>query len=98
MTRMKNNFITLEFEKTVSRLVGYDYGKNIYFNQAKKKIDLSKKNTIIFPNNIVKIGSSFVQGFFSEIIKKMGLREIKENIKIEAANNEIKEKIFNNLI
>ena len=61
---MLDNTIEIKVEKSLSGLAGYDYGKKIYNEQVKEKIDISKNITIIFPEHIKRVASSFVQGFF----------------------------------
>ena len=65
------NVIKLEVEKTISRLAGNKYGKDIYENQVKKFININEYNVIIIPDTIEDIAISFVQGFTSEIFEQI---------------------------
>ena len=89
--------IELEFDKTLSGLAGYDYGKDIYKKQVKNKIDFKQKTCIVFPNNIQRIASSFVQGFFEEIIANAGISSVGNTIDIKCVNEELKQSIVDNL-
>lgn len=93
-----NNYITLEFDKSVSRLAGFPYGERIYKEQVKDQVDFTKPVVIEFPSQIIKIGSSFVQGFFNEIVAKVGMEEIGGRVQIKAGSEEVRASIFNNLI
>lgn len=96
---MKTNRIELSFtDKTVTRLAYYPYGKQIYEEQVKPHINFFDDITyIVFPNHIVKLASSFVQGFFEEIIEKVGYEAIGKKIIVESSNDSLKTSIFENL-
>lgn len=93
---MKNNII-LVFDKATTRLAGNPYGKSVYKEQVEGKLDLENKNVIIFPDNIVKVASSFTQGLFSEIISLLGYSGVEEIIEIEAGTEKLKQDIYNDL-
>lgn len=94
----KENYIYLEFDKTTTRLTYYPYGKEVYETQVKSKLDFSDEVTyIIFPDQIVKTGSSFVQGFFEDIVSKLGFEAIGEKIVIVSKNESLKESVRENL-
>ena len=63
------NKVELKFDKTVTRLAGNPYGRLVYEEQVKGKVDFGKTVYITFPDEIIYIASSFVQGFFDEIVK-----------------------------
>lgn len=92
-----NNYIKLEFDKTITRLAGFPYGEAIYNEQVKNRVDFSKLVTIEFPEQIVKIASSFVQGFFNEIICEVGVDGIGKNVQIITPNPNLKQTIISNL-
>lgn len=92
------NTITLKFDNTMTRLAGNPYGKKIYDEQVKDNYtDYTKKLDIIFPNNIEKIASSFVQGFFSYLVSEIGYEGIDENITIKAGSEELSKLIIKRL-
>lgn len=94
---MEGKQICLEFNPMVTRLAGFDFGEDTYREQVEKQIDYSEKTTIVFPKQIIKVASSFVQGFFSEIIAKVGLEEIGSQIIVDAGNKELIASILDNL-
>jgi hypothetical protein len=92
-----SNLIFINVDKSITGLAGYDYGKKIYEDQVKGKVDLSKELTITFPNNIQRIASSFIQGFFEDIVEHIGLSGVEQLIKLEVSNEHLKNSIYNNL-
>lgn len=70
------NKVVLTFDKSVQRLAGYELGQSIYQNQVAGKLDYSQEAYIEFPSEIIKAASSFIQGFFEEIVRAVGLKGI----------------------
>lgn len=95
---MESNYVCLQFAPVVTRLAGYDYGKEIFQSQVENRIDFSCQATIEFPERIVKIASSFVQGFFENIINQAGLDKIGSQIIIKTRSSELTSSILNNLV
>jgi hypothetical protein len=89
--------IELIFNKATTRLAGNPYGKDVYDKQVKNKIDFSRVNVISFPENIEKVASSFVQGFFSEIIKEVGYIGFQNIIILDIKNESLKKEIMRDL-
>jgi hypothetical protein len=92
------NEIKLEFKKSLTKLAGYSYGKNIYDEQVKNKIDINREIVIIFPDNIKDIASSFIQGFFYDFVENIGIKGIERQVDIVSSDPEMKQKIIKNLI
>mgnify|MGYP003306632411 CR=1 FL=1 len=91
--------INLVFDKTTTRLAGYNYGIEVYKNQVEPLIDMSSDIIYItFPKEIVKIASSFVQGFFNVIIKKRGYDSIGKSVIVESDNDGLAIGVYNDLI
>lgn len=95
---MMTNRIELKFDKATTKLAGNPYGRSVFDDQLRDKIDYSKKNIIIFPNNIERVASSFTQGMFSEIIKEIGYDKLNQIIKIEAGSGELEKRIYEDLV
>lgn len=91
------NIIQLHFGKAVTRLAGNEYGRQIYQEQVKDIIDFSSVTQIVFPEQIISIASSFVQGFFDEIIANIGILGIGKQIIIVAPSLNVEERIIKNL-
>lgn len=94
---MENNIIELEFDKTIAGLAGNDYGYEEYKNQMMGKFDYEKMNVIIFPAQIKKVAISFVQGMFSDILKKIGKNEIEKYVTIKSSSEQLSKKIVNDI-
>ena len=90
--------IVLQFNKADTRLAGNSYGRKVFEDQVRDKIQYNQKNIIIFPNNIEKVASSFVQGFFAEIVKMIGYEKFDDVIEIHAKSEELARRIKSDLI
>lgn len=90
---MKKNEISLVFDRTLSNLAGYDFGIKVYNEQVKDKLNISEDFTIVFPDTIIGVAASFVQGLFSNIIEKLGLLSTKNKVSIVAFDNKLAESI-----
>lgn len=93
-----SNRIEIKVDKAITGLAGYDYGKKIFMEQAADKIDFNDKIIIVFPENIQRMASSFIQGFFEEIVKNIGISGIEANVEIQSGNEKLKNIILDNLI
>lgn len=89
--------IELVIKKDLTKLAGNAYGKNIYETQVKSVINLKEKTEIVIPERIDRIASSFIQGFFSEIVAEIGLVGIEEKIEISSSIPRCKQFILENL-
>ncbi len=89
--------IYLDFPQTLTRLTDNPYGRQIFTDQVADKIDYEQMNIIHFPDRIIRITSSFVQGFFTEIVNHLGYDELKNHIKIDGVDEKVEESVWNNL-
>jgi len=89
--------INLKFPKSEIKLVGFPYGEEVYKNQAQDYISLDDKITIIFPDQIEKVASSFVQGFFANLVMTIGYKGIEGNVKIKTRNEALTASIRKNI-
>lgn len=92
-----NNEIELKFDKATTRLAGNPYGRSVYTEQVESKMDYKCLNIIVFPNNIEKVASSFVQGFFAKIVDKVGYANFDKVVLIKTRNDELSKNIRNDL-
>ncbi len=91
------NTIYLKFDKTITRLAGNEFGRQTYEEQVKDAINFSEITQIEFPAQIVMIASSFVQGFFDEIVKAVGILGVGKQVVVVAPGLDVNEKIIRNL-
>lgn len=92
--------IEIIVDKTLSGLAGFDYGKKVYNNQVKNKLsELDYKNGfyIVFPSEIKRVASSFVQGFFSELMTDYGYYKVVNMVKIESSSDKLTNYIVESL-
>lgn len=88
----------LQFDKALTRLSGFDLGEEMYDTQIKGKIDFNDQIiTIVIPERVDLIGSSFIQGFFKEIVANIGISGIANKISVESTIPNIKDMIISNL-
>lgn len=90
--------IKIECDKTINVLVGFQAGKSTYESQVKNKINYDEKVTIIVPDNIKRIGSSFIQGFFEEIKDNIGIKGIEDLIEVKSKDVDFKQTVIENLV
>lgn len=91
--------VELKFDdKSVHSLAGYEFGLSVYKEQVKEIINYAADEIIItFPDDKSKIADSFVEGFFDEIKKNIGITGIKAKIKVETKYDSMKAKIYESL-
>lgn len=94
---MMENKIELKFDNSLTSLAGYEYGISVYENQVKGKLDLKKSFQLVFPEQIKGVASSFVQGFFEEIVNCIGLLNTEHNAKIISPRPGFSEMIMSKL-
>lgn len=98
MIATKKNHFELDFDKSLTKLSGFDLGKDMFDEQIKNKIDYNDGEiNIIIPKRVDLIGSSFIQGFFEDIIKNIGLSGIEEKVTIDSSISDAKTMIIDNL-
>lgn len=85
---MDNTFLIDIADKSVTKLSGNTLGRSIYDEQVKEKIEFNGKMTFIFPERIDMLGSSFIQGFFYDIVGKIGIQGVEERVEVVAQNIE----------
>lgn len=77
---MSKQVIPLEIkDRSLTKLAGNSYGRKLFDAQVDGQIDLNEPFTIVFPEQIDYLASSFIQGFFGKIYTEIG-REGMEKI------------------
>lgn len=87
----------MEFPNTLTRLTDNPYGRRIFQEQVEKNIKYDMVNVIQFPDHIIRASSSFVQGFFTEIVQHLGYDKLKEYIEIKSINQSLIDSVWKNL-
>jgi hypothetical protein len=93
------SMVELKFKNTVQGLSGNPYGRSVFDNQVKGKINYYTDDEIIirFPENIEEVRWSFVQGFFKEIIDAIGLSETLGKVTIKARTQDLVDEIYDKM-
>ena len=89
--------IKLNIQRDFTKLAGNKYGKVIYQTQVRDIINLDEEVIIIIPEQIDRAASSFVQGFFDDIIKKIGIEGVKSRINFQTNIPNFKQFVIDNL-
>lgn len=90
--------IRLEFKNHLTGIAGFLYGQQTYKDQVQSKLKGQlQAMTIVFPDNIERVASSFVQGFFSDIINKVGYDDFDDIVTIKAKTEDLAEEIRGNI-
>lgn len=96
---MSNQRVVLRFDKTLTKLAGNQFGRSMFEEQIKGVVDLSQPFVIEIPEQVDYLATSFVQGFFGEIYKKIGADGIRKNLEVVALSiQNPKESIMNKLM
>ena len=93
----KSNVFNLTFSKADTSVAGYPFGRATFVEQVDGKIDYSREITIVFPDNIKMVASSFIQGFFETIVQNIGLRGVEEKVIVLSYSERLSEKIKRNI-
>ncbi|WP_302810510.1 MULTISPECIES: STAS-like domain-containing protein [Eubacterium] len=91
------NRVTLKFNNTLTNLAGAEFGKEIYEEQVKGKLDLNKKFEIQFPDQVKIVASSFVNSFFADIVREIGLKGLEDRLVIISNNSKLHDSIIKKL-
>ena len=92
------NKIVLGFDKSLITLAGNRYGRKIFTDQVKDKIVYDKDITFVFPEHIKSIASSFIQGFFKEIVDEIGINGIEKNVELDSSIDDLKTYVIKSLL
>lgn len=71
-------------DKSLTKLAGNPFGRELFDEQIRGKIDLNVPFTIEFPEQIDYLASSFIQGFFGGIYLTIGRDGMEKNFNIIA--------------
>lgn len=88
--------IYLVFPKDITRLVGYNCGKYTYDMQLKDKISPDEITYIVFPEQIEKVSSSFLEGLFEDIFNLFGYKVAGDKIRVETKNESLRNSMLMN--
>ena len=97
-----NKNIKIKVNSNLVGLCGKERGQFIFEQQIRQEIreviEKEKSFTIIFPEHIKMISSSFVDGLFEELLKEIGLGDLEKRLSIESSIPNLKEKMIKTFI
>lgn len=79
--------ILLTFNKDLLALWGENFGKEIWKTQIEPYSD-QKSITLVFPQEISCVATSFGRGLLGDEIKKLGINAVKRKYTIQSLNKE----------
>ena len=74
--------IQIKIEKGLPSLSGNSYGRKVYLEQFKYAFEKDRQICVIIPDQVERIGISFVQGFIHDIAEKYGKGNVQKYITI----------------
>jgi hypothetical protein len=89
--------VELTFEEDETGPAGFPYGEAVFNEQVKDKINYEKNILLVFPKHIEIIASSFVQGFFAELKRRLGIGGIVEKFKLDTSSQWLTDSVIANL-
>ena len=93
-----HNYFELKFDKMVTKLAGNPLGKHVFQEQLLGKINYESDITIVIPDRIDTIASSFIQGFFEDIVKNVGISGVEDKFTFISSIPDVKNLIIRNLL
>lgn len=92
------NTFYLYVDKDIQALAGYRLGEEMYRDQIEDRVDFTEDIEITIPSQILKISSSWVQGFFNGFIDALGYEVFSEHVHVHCDNPDVVKTIYRNLI
>ena len=87
--------IKLIFPATTTCLTGNKFGRKIFTEQIKPKLDFCDDINVKLPATIDDVSTSFIQGFYTFLSNAYGKEEALSIMKFSSENQETEEKIRN---
>lgn len=91
---MEENIIQLEYGKLITNLTGNRLGRKEFRKKIEPNLDFSKKNIIVFPDQIDDVGISFFQGLCQELFDCFGKKDIESKVMVKSKHEEIERKFI----
>ena len=80
---MSKQMIALEIkDRSLTKLAGNSYGRKLFDAQVDGHINLREPFTIVFPEQIDYLASSFIQGFFFFFYTEIGREGMEKNFDV----------------
>lgn len=89
--------IVLHFDNTLVALAGNPFGQKTFNEQVLMHVNEYDVLFVEFPPQIIKIASSFVQGFMNYWMDKYGMQEVLEKVKIKTGSEKLTQNFYDNM-
>lgn len=90
--------VKLPIEKGMTALSGFDYGNECFEKYVKDAYSANDDFiVVVIPEEVRRMGISFVQGFVSQIAKEYGVSNVIKHISVESQNQRIVDKFYNSI-
>lgn len=86
--------ILLTFNTELLALWGEDFGKEIWKTQIEPYSD-QKSITLVFPEEISYVATSFGRGLLGDEIKKLSINAVKRKYTIQSSRNDFEKQFWN---
>lgn len=86
--------INLVIKKDFDTLSGRKLGKSVYEKSNLADITFDDKALLIFPDTIVKVSASFVQGLLDEIFIIKGKEKTRQDIQVKMKTRDLEKSFF----
>lgn len=93
---LTENVAFINVSPELTHLAGHRYGKTV-FNNIKALIDYDKPITFVFPERITHIATSFIQGFFEEIVNHWCMWDLETKMIVVSSIPNLKQIFINDL-
>ena len=92
--------VVILIEPNIRTLVGFENGKALYAEQVKPVVpDITQEQVeLVLPMTVKKMSTSFIQGFFDEPIKKLGLLHVWEHFTLKGGKADLRKQIQDNIL
>ena len=94
---LTKNVAFIDVSEDLTHLAGHQYGRNV-FNSIQSSFNYDEPITIVFPGRITHIATSFIQGFFEEIMNHWSVLDLENKMFVISGINNLKQIFIDDLI
>ena len=94
---LTENVAFIDLPKELTHLAGHQYGKTV-FDSIKAQMDYDKPITFVFPGRITHVATSFIQGFFEEIMNHWCYYDLETKMFVVSGISNLKKIFIDDLI
>lgn len=94
---LTENVAFVDVPEELTHLAGHQYGKTV-FNSIKGQMDYDNPITFVFPGRITHIATSFIQGFFEEIMNHWCAYDLQTKMYVISGIQDLKQIFIDDLM